>query len=156
LVNTGSHTQPREFSKTDAQALLKFLEARRDETLRLTRALVETESPSGDVEGSRAVVRLLAEAARKINGITSIETIESPDYGEHLRVRAFDDAQNYSGAILLIGHTDTVHPRGSLEERPWREAEGRIYGPGIFDMKANCAPALRFRHLRRVARSQSS
>ena len=43
---------------------------------------------------------------------------------------------------MLIGHTDTVHPRGSLDERPWREEDGRIYGPGIFDMKANCALAL--------------
>jgi glutamate carboxypeptidase len=110
--------------------------------LKLTRALVETESPSGDLEGSRAVADLLAEAARGIESITSIERIESPDYGEHLRLRAFNEAQDVSGNILLIGHTDTVHPRGSLRERPWREQDGRIYGPGIFDMKANCALAL--------------
>jgi glutamate carboxypeptidase len=137
--NIGSHTQPREFSKTDAAALLKFLEARRGEALELVRALVETESPSGDVEGSRAVVGLLMEAAQKINCVTSAERIESPGYGEHLRLRAFGDASPESGSILLIGHTDTVHPRGSLNERPWREEGGRIYGPGIFDMKANCA-----------------
>jgi glutamate carboxypeptidase len=136
------HTQPREFSKADAAALLKFLEARRGETLQLTRALVEKESPSGDVEGSRAVVGLLLEAARKISGVTSAERIVSPGYGEHLRLRAFNDASLESGSILLIGHTDTVHPRGSLNERPWREEDGRIYGPGIFDMKANCALVL--------------
>jgi hypothetical protein len=73
-----SDTQPQEFSKTDAAALLKFLEARQGEALQLTRALVETESPSGDVEGSRAVVGLLTEAARKINGVASAERIESP------------------------------------------------------------------------------
>src|SRR5205807_2208309 len=44
--------------------------------------------------------------------------------------------------ILLLGHTDTVHPRGSIKERPWRTEANRIYGPGIFDMKANCALAL--------------
>lgn len=110
--------------------------------LSLTRALVETESPSGDVEGSRAAVALLAEAAKKIDGITSVERIESPGYGEHLRLRAFDQAKENPDAILLVGHTDTVHPRGSLRERPWREENGRIYGPGIFDMKANCVLAL--------------
>src|SRR5207237_5838406 len=41
-----------------------------------------------------------------------------------------------------LRHTDTVHLRGSLGLRPWRESEGRIYGPGIYDMKANCALAL--------------
>ena len=110
--------------------------------LRLTRALVEAESPSGDLEGSRAVVGLLAEAAGKIEGVNSIERMESPGYGEHLRLRAFVDGREETGAILLIGHTDTVHPLGSLRERPWREQDGRIYGPGIFDMKANCALAL--------------
>jgi glutamate carboxypeptidase len=122
--------------------VLEFLEARRSGMLALTRALVEAESPSGDVEGSRAVVELLVEAARKIEGVTSIERIESPGYGEHLRVRAFGDARGEPGSILLMGHTDTVHPRGSVNERPWREEMGRIYGPGIYDMKANCALAL--------------
>jgi glutamate carboxypeptidase len=131
-----------EFSKAMAAAMREHLESRQAEMLALTRSLVETESPSGDLEGSRAVVSLLAEAARKIDGVTSIERIESPDYGEHLRVRAFGDARERSGAILVIGHTDTVHPRGSVGERPWREQEGRIYAPGIFDMKASCALVL--------------
>ena len=43
---------------------------------------------------------------------------------------------------LFWGHTDTVHPRGAIKERPWRADGNRIYGPGIFDMKANCALAL--------------
>src|SRR5436190_22406077 len=43
---------------------------------------------------------------------------------------------------MVLGHTDTVHPRGSIKERPWRTAGTRIYGPGIFDMKVNCAVAL--------------
>jgi glutamate carboxypeptidase len=110
--------------------------------LALTRALVETESPSGDLEGSRAVVQLLAEAARKLDGVSSVERVESEGYGEHLCMRAFADAPRNSESALIIGHTDTVHPRGSIIERPWREQEGRIYGPGIFDMKANCALAL--------------
>jgi glutamate carboxypeptidase len=136
----------REFSETSATALLEFLESRQSELLTLTRSLVEMESPSGDLEGSRAVVRLLAEAARKIEGVSSVERIESPGYGEHLRIRAFDDAREDTGSIVLIGHTDTVHPRGSLNERPWRVDDGRVYGPGIFDMKANCALALEAIH----------
>jgi glutamate carboxypeptidase len=35
-----------------------------------------------------------------------------------------------------------VHPRGSLAERPWRESDGKIFAPGVFDMKASCAVAL--------------
>lgn len=108
----------------------------------MTRALVETESPSGDLEGSRAVVDLLVEAARALEVVTAVERIESPGYGEHLRVRAFADGKRSDRALLIVGHTDTVHSRGSLEQRPWRVDGGRIYAPGIFDMKANCALAL--------------
>ena len=102
-----------EFSKSMADAALKFFESRQGEMLKLVRSLVETESPSGDLEGSRAVVNLLGEAAQEIEGVTSIERIESPDYGEHLRIKALGDAQDSAGTILLIGHTDTVHPRGT-------------------------------------------
>ncbi|HYJ46817.1 MAG TPA: M20 family metallopeptidase [Pyrinomonadaceae bacterium] len=131
----------REFSKETARRVLNYFESRQGDVLELTRSLVETESPSGDLEGSRAVVDLLEQAAKKIEGVSGVERVESPGYGFHLRVEAFRDAPE-GGAILLLGHTDTVHPRGSLRERPWREEGGRIYGPGVFDMKANCALAL--------------
>lgn len=133
----------REFDRTKIVALQSHLHARRGEMLALTRALVETESPSGDEEGSRAVAALLSDAAHSIDAVSSIELIESLDYGVHLRLRAFTDApEAATGSVLMLGHTDTVHPRGSLRERPWRVADGRIYAPGIFDMKANCALAL--------------
>ncbi len=40
---------------------------------------------------------------------------------------------------LLVGHCDTVWPHGTLEEMPVRETEGRLHGPGTFDMKAGLA-----------------
>ncbi|HEV7859423.1 MAG TPA: M20/M25/M40 family metallo-hydrolase, partial [Pyrinomonadaceae bacterium] len=127
-----------EIDRKQAEALRGFLSERRGEWLALTRRIVEIESPSGDEEGSRAVVGLLAEVARGIEGVANVERLKSENYGEHLRLRAFNDAGG-EGSLLIVGHTDTVHPRGSLRERPWREEGGRIYGPGIFDMKANCS-----------------
>jgi glutamate carboxypeptidase len=126
----------------DVTGLRDHLIHRQREILALTRALVETESPSGDVSGSRAVVSLLAAAARNIAAINSIERVPSENYGEHLRIRAFGDGRNDSRPIVILGHTDTVHPRGALEERPWRVEGNRAYGPGVFDMKANCALAV--------------
>ena len=40
--------------------------------------------------------------------------------------------------ILLLGHTDTVHPLGAKVQNPTRIEDGKFYGGGIFDMKANC------------------
>jgi glutamate carboxypeptidase len=101
------------------------------------RALVETESPSGDEAGSRAVVDLLAEAASRIGCISGIKRVDVPNFGQHLVIEAFGH-QRSAGQILIVGHTDTVHALGSVAARPWRREAGKIYGPGIFDMKANC------------------
>jgi glutamate carboxypeptidase len=134
---------PFELNSSDAQKLLRHFEGRRGEILSLTRALCEVESPSGDRDGSRAVVSLLADAALSVAGVESVERVAAADgYGEHLLVRAFSEGARDERALLLLGHTDTVHPRGTLAARPWREDEGRIYSPGVFDMKASCAVAL--------------
>jgi glutamate carboxypeptidase len=109
--------------------------------LALTCALVETESPSGDKDGSSEVVSLIGSAAGSISAVSSVERITSEDFGEHVRIRAFA-GENNAPPIVILGHTDTVHPRGAIKERPWRADGNRIYGPGIFDMKANVALAL--------------
>src|SRR4029077_8499224 len=41
-----------------------------------------------------------------------------------------------TGQILVLGHLDTVYPRGTLEKMPFRIAGGRAWGPGTFDMKS--------------------
>jgi glutamate carboxypeptidase len=133
---------PFELKQSVAVALREYFELREGDVLSLMRALVEAESPSGDVEGNSTVVSLLAEAAREIDTETEVTFESDPQFGSHLRIRAFDDGANDALTTLILGHTDTVHPRGSIEARPWREEDGRIYGPGIFDMKANCALAL--------------
>jgi glutamate carboxypeptidase len=124
------------------RAFHDYFAQRQREVLALTRALVETESPSGDEAGSKAVVSLLAAAARHIHAVTTIDRIPAEDYGEHLRIHAFGNGRNTHGNILILGHTDTVHPVGSVASRPWRVEANRAYGPGVFDMKANCALAI--------------
>jgi glutamate carboxypeptidase len=117
------------------------LHARQMDIVALIRALVEIESPSGYEAGSKAVVALLAEEAGKLSCVNSVERADVAGFGQHLVIRAFQ-GPGQTNNVLLVGHTDTVHSLGSLRERPWRREENRIYGPGIFDMKANCALAI--------------
>src|SRR6185437_10953785 len=123
-----------------ARHILTALQTRQAEVEAFIQSLVEVESPSGDMEGSRAVVDLLVNAAGELSCVDAIERVDVPDFGQHLVIRAFQ--QQSQQQILMVGHTDTVHSRGSLSERPWRREAGKIYGPGIFDMKANCALAI--------------
>ena len=128
-------------------ALNEYFAGRQEAQVAFIRALVEAESPSGDEAGSKAVVSMLAAAAEEISGVTKVERVASEHYGEHLLLRAWTDSPDSPDSsrakpILLLGHTDTVHPRGSLGQRPWRVEANRAYGPGVFDMKANCALTL--------------
>jgi glutamate carboxypeptidase len=129
-----------EISKEQTRLLREHFKKRQTEILALTRSVVECESPSGDEAGSAKVVSLLAASARNINSITAIDRITSEGYGVHLRIRF--GTPNRTPPLVMIGHTDTVHPRGSIDAHAWRVEGNRVYGPGIFDMKANCVIAL--------------
>jgi len=125
---------------SNTRQIFNALKERQNEIEAFIRSLVEVESPSGDVKGSRDVVDLLANASERLDCVDAIERVDVSDFGQHLVIKAFQE-QN-AGQVLLVGHTDTVHSLGSLSERPWRVDAGKIYGPGIFDMKANCALAI--------------
>ena len=43
------------------------------------------------------------------------------------------------GQILALGHSDTVWPMGTLRGMPFRRSDGRLWGPGVLDMKAGIA-----------------
>jgi glutamate carboxypeptidase len=125
-------------SSSLAGQILEKFKTRQSEIESFIRALVEVESPSGDMDGSRAVVELIAAAAQALPCVDEVQRVNVPDFGQHLVIKAFTN-QSDAGQIILVGHTDTVHSHGSLMQRPWRVDGGRAYGPGVFDMKANCA-----------------
>ena len=44
--------------------------------------------------------------------------------------------------VMLMGHMDTVFPKGTAAARPFRIEDGKAYGPGVMDMKAGIAISL--------------
>jgi len=98
------------------------------------RKIVDIESPSHNVHQSRAVVDLIESMFRELPLEVTIEREHADEYGDHLVVRAFPGD---SKGTLLLGHTDTVHPIGTNEKNPTRIDGDKLYGCGVFDMKAN-------------------
>lgn len=115
-------------------AILEYFQARQAQIIELIHQIVEIESPSYDVGRSRVVVEFVESEARKIGLGIEIEKIAAEGYGEHLIIRAFPNAAK---PVLLLGHTDTVHPIGTNLANPTRIEGDKFYGCGIFDMKAN-------------------
>ncbi len=55
---------------------------------------------------------------------------------------AFGPGGQRTDGTLLLGHLDTVWPLGTLARMPWREEDGKLFGPGVLDMKAGVVMAL--------------
>jgi glutamate carboxypeptidase len=63
----------------------------------------------------------------------AIDLIPAEKFGSHLRVKF---PSSSTDRILLLGHIDTVWPKGEVAKRPFAQTGGRATGPGVFDMKA--------------------
>ncbi|MEO7674886.1 MAG: M20 family metallopeptidase [Pyrinomonadaceae bacterium] len=113
---------------------LEYFAQRQNLIIETISEIVEIESPSCDAERSRAVMLWVENEARKTGVDLEIEKVPAEEYGEHLIIRAFSGEGK---PVLLLGHTDTVHPVGTKLANPTRIDGNRFYGCGIFDMKAN-------------------
>ena len=95
---------------------------------------VADETPSGDAEALNAFAdRLVARytelgaTARRVPSATGDHVVaEFPGRG----------AGADRPPVLFLAHHDTVWPVGRLDgPMPWREENGIVHGPGVFDMK---------------------
>ena len=117
------------------KSLLAFCERELPWLIETIEALVCLESPSGD---AAAINRCAAELESRLGSLGGrVTRLPGGPAGDHLRA----EFGSGSRRVLLLGHIDTVWPAGTLARRPFRAEGGRLYGPGVFDMKAGLALA---------------
>ena len=114
------------------EQILAFTRARQGAIIETIRQMVEVESPSDDRAAVNRQVDLLCDM---LSGEAKLTRKKGGVYGDHLLVEFRLPGRKKSGQILALGHTDTVYPLGILKTMPWREADGRLWGPGVLDMK---------------------
>ena len=111
--------------------LLAWAEAHLEETIALVRELVECESPSDDAAAIKRFNKLFIARAAGLKAESFA--------GGHLRGRFQLPGTEKDGQILALGHSDTVWPPGTLAQMPFRREQGRLWGPGVLDMKGGLA-----------------
>lgn len=100
------------------------------DSLSLLRRLVEIESPSFDVAASQQIAAVLEARFTALGATVRLVPTEA---GTNLVAEVAGEG----APVLLVGHTDTVWPVGTLNSTvPWVEQNGTIAGPGVFDMKS--------------------
>ncbi len=122
------------------QLFKDFCQQNEQEMLMTLERLVGFESPSDDKAAVDALGVCLA--GEFDDAGCKVKFHRVADSGDHLQAgfpskRAQDDKP-----VLLLGHFDTVWPMGTLAKMPFRQEGDRVYGPGVFDMKAGIVMVL--------------
>ncbi len=139
----------------DGQALRAEARARQDWMVDAITALARIESPSGDDAALARCADAVMGMLRECSAAPFDSHQDSPG-GEFSRsLMAAASLRSDGRRVLLLGHFDTVWPVGTLATMPVEIRDGRLYGPGTFDMKAGLviaglAAALAAPHLRTI------
>ena len=117
----------------DVQDIQQYLQEHRPMMEAFLRRLAATETPSHDSQSQDALFDMLIKELRGLD----FRCLRMPgrQTGGYLLARPAQ-RQRCQPLQLLIGHCDTVWEKGTLKKMPVEETDGRLRGPGIFDMKA--------------------
>jgi len=142
-----------------ADPLLAHLRRYQGEMAGLLADLARLESPSvvpasqGPVlDRLASELRAVGMRVRRLRGKTSggclLAAPPWPRVPPHQKTRALSASADPRApgsrrpAQLLLGHCDTVWPLGMLATMPVETRGGRLYGPGVYDMKAGLVQAV--------------
>jgi glutamate carboxypeptidase len=115
--------------------------------LALLKRLVETESPSRDKAAVDRVGALVIDECHQLGAQLKLHSqTETGNQIEALFLPFSTEipSEKTKGgkSILLLAHIDTVFPTGTLAKMPFYEKDGKVFGPGVSDMKGGIVVAL--------------
>jgi len=119
-------------SETAGARILEHLRSREAEMVRLLARLARAESPSLDLSSQAGPQAILRREFERIGFV--VRTLPGVESGGHLLAIPHGREKGHS-MQLLVGHSDTVWETGTLKHMPVAERDGRLYGPGTYDMK---------------------
>lgn len=120
--------------------LLDFTTRHAEAMIDLLRDLAEQESPTAHTADEKAACDRLA---TYLTGVFAshgahVERIPQTIRGDHLIARWGSGDR----PTLILAHYDTVWPLGTLASMPVYSVDGRLHGPGVFDMKGGLVLSL--------------
>lgn len=123
-------------AQSPESAITAWLATQEGAMIDLLREMVDIDSGSYDKPGIDAV-GAAAERFLAGHGIP-VERKTQSKHGDCLRAAVpwEGPSGNAGGNIVLMGHRDTVFPKGEAAARPFTIRDGVGYGPGVADMKA--------------------
>ena len=105
----------------------------------LLQRLAHAESPSLAPQAQAGALAILTGELESLG--FEVERVLGGDHGDHLQAQAAG-ASDGAPRQLLLGHLDTVWPVGTVERMPVKLEDGRLSGPGVYDMKGGLVQML--------------
>ena len=125
------------------QALTNWLslaKAQESEMFDLIKKLVMIETPTSDKPANDHISLVAAQLLRDLDGEVVVHPQEN--FGDHITADWTANNGNNKQHVLIVGHLDTVWPFGTLERMGYEGRNGRLYAPGVLDMKAGIATTI--------------
>jgi len=108
--------------------------------LEVLREFTLAESPSTEKAAADRCAEIIGAEWRKRE--VSVSLTPQTSRGNHIRIEWKPQNAKSAGQLLVLGHYDTVYATGTLQKMPFRISGEKVYGPGVFDMKAGIVLAL--------------
>lgn len=116
----------------DVNRVIKYLELHHKDMIEFLKSLVTIETPSRSAKSQQKIFKLIKKELEKLDYYCIYSKGEKT--GGYLYARP----QNRNRELplqLLIGHCDTVWPKNTLKKMPISTLDGKLKGPGVYDMK---------------------
>ena len=104
----------------------------------LIERLVLIETPTRDKSANDRASTYVAELVSALGGTVTVH--RQDEFGDHISADWAGNSSQPTG--LVVGHLDTVWPLGPLERMGYFEENGRLFGPGVLDMKAGISTTI--------------
>ncbi|HEX7004869.1 MAG TPA: M20/M25/M40 family metallo-hydrolase, partial [Trueperaceae bacterium] len=117
----------------------RWLAEREQEMIDMLAALVNFDTPSSRKDLLDTAMSSV-EATCRATG-AQVERVEQQEAGDHLVAR-WPGRGESAPTVLVLAHLDTVWPADETSRRPFAQEEGKLTGPGVFDMKAGLVQGL--------------
>ena len=111
----------------------QWLAERRQAMIDMIEEVVNIDSGSYDKAGVDRVGDRFQRFFAERGMATSVESHETFGNAIHIRL---DDKPTNEKPVVLMGHRDTVFPKGEVARRRFTIEGDRAYGPGVVDMKS--------------------
>ena len=119
------------------EKILDQIDSQGQNMLTFLEKLVNIDSCVDNPEGIKQVAHIVGDRLSQL-GFT-VQYLDYPGICTHLLAHK---KGNGNKNVMIMGHMDTVFPKGTVSVRPFSQKEDKAYGPGVLDMKGGLTTSL--------------